>query len=173
MLEEMKSIQRVVTSTSREPRKGERDTVEYYFFAPDVFEARIAAGDFYEYAKVHGKLYGVLKSEVQDKVAVGTDLLLNIDVQGAATFFKAAQADPQLEGRVVSIFIMPPTIEELERRLRHRGTDDDAEIQRRLKVALEEIQHRDQYDYVIDSASRDEDFEQLSAIYRAEKMRVR
>ena len=173
VLNEEAAIQRVVTSTTRAPRGKEQDTVDYYFFDKATFEAKIAAGDFYEYANVHSNIYGTLKSEVQDKLAAGIDLLLNIDVQGAAQMRETARHDELLKGRVATIFIMPPSIEELERRLRGRGTDADDEVQRRMQVALEEIEQAPHYDYVLRSATMDEDFESLRSIYRAEKMRVR
>ncbi len=173
MLAEEPTLWRVVTSTTRKPREGEKDHIDYYFFDHATFEEKIAEGHFYEYAHVHSNIYGTLKSEVQDKLAAGTDLLLNIDIQGAASFRETAKTDALLKGRVITVFIMPPSLEELERRLRGRGTDDDAEVQRRMKVALEEIEHCDRYDYCLHSASRGEDFENLQAIYRAEKMRNR
>ena len=173
VLNEEAAIQRVVTSTTRAPRGKEQDTVDYYFFDKATFEAKIAAGDFYEYANVHSNIYGTLKSEVQDKLAAGIDLLLNIDVQGAAQMRETARHDELLKARVATIFIMPPSIEELERRLRGRGTDADDEVQRRMQVALEEIEQAPHYDYVLRSATMDEDFESLRSIYRAEKMRVR
>lgn len=171
MLAEMPGIQRVVTSTTRPPRTGERDRFDYYFFDHATFDAKVAAGDFYEYAQVHTNRYGTLKSEIQDKLAAGTDLLLNIDVQGAATFRQAGREDPLLADKVVTVFILPPSMDELEARLRERSTDDEAEIQRRLQVASEEMQQRDLYDHRILSGSRDEDFAALQSIYRAEKAR--
>lgn len=173
VLNEEVAIQRVVTSTTRAPRGNEQDKVDYYFFDKATFEAKIAAGDFYEYANVHSNIYGTLKSEVQDKLAAGIDLLLNIDVQGAAQMRETARHDELLNGRVATVFIMPPSIEELERRLRGRGTDADDEVQRRMKVALEEIEQAHHYDYVLRSGTMDEDFDSLRSIYRAEKMRVR
>ncbi len=169
MLEELPQIERVVTSTTRQPRGGEVDTVDYYFFDHDSFKAKIEAGDFYEYAHVHSNLYGTLKCEVQDKLAAGTDLLLNIDVQGAAQMRETAQNDPLLKGNVCTVFIMPPTIEELEARLRGRGTDAEDEVQRRMKVAVEEMEQSPHYDHTILSGSRDEDFAALRAIYEAAK----
>ncbi|MGJ8649079.1 MAG: guanylate kinase [Opitutaceae bacterium] len=169
MLTERPQIERVVTSTTRQPRGGEVDTVDYYFFDHDTFKAKIEAGAFYEYAHVHSNLYGTLKSEVQDKLAAGTDLLLNIDVQGAAQMRETANQDPLLKGNVITVFIMPPSVEELENRLRGRGTDAEDEVQRRMKVALEEMEQSDQYDHTILSASRDEDFAALDAIYQAAK----
>ena len=169
MLAEEPNVQRVVTSTTRPPRAGERHGVDYYFFDQETFDKKVRAGEFYEYAQVHGKRYGTLKSEIRNKLAAGTDLLLNIDVQGAATFREAGQNDPMLKGKVVTIFIMPPSMDELESRLRHRSTDDEDEIRRRLRVARDELKQRELYDHCILSGSRYEDFDALCKIYLAEK----
>ena len=167
MLKEITGVERAVTSTTREPRRGEIDTVDYYFFDHDTFQAKIDAGAFYEYAQVHNQLYGTLKSEVQGKLANGIDLLLNIDVQGAAQMRETAQNDPLLKGKVITIFIMPPTIEVLAARLRGRGTDAEDEIQRRMAVAVEEMQLSKYYDHKIVSATRKEDLAALVAIYKS------
>ena len=169
MLAEVPALCRVVTSTTRKPREGEKDHVDYYFFDHATFEQKIAAGHFYEYAHVHSNIYGTLKSEVQDKLAAGTDLLLNIDVQGAAQMRQTAQTDELLKGHVVTVFIMPRTLEELEQRLRGRATDAEDEIQRRMQVATAEMQQHELYDHTILSGSRDEDFEALQKIYIDEK----
>jgi len=169
MLAEEPGLQRVVTSTTRPPRKGERHRIDYYFFNPETFDAKVQAGDFYEWAHVHSNRYGTLKSEIHDKLAAGNNLLLNIDVQGAATFREAERDDPLLQGKVVTVFIMPPNLNELESRLRHRSTDDEDEIQRRLRVAHVEMEQRELYDHCILSGNRFEDFEALRKIYRAEK----
>ena len=167
MLKEIAGVERAVTSTTREPRRGEIDTVDYYFFDHDTFQAKIDAGAFYEYAQVHNQLYGTLRSEVQGKLAIGIDLLLNIDVQGAAQMRETAQNDPLLKGKVITIFIMPPTIEVLAARLRGRGTDAEDEIQRRMAVAVEEMQLSKYYDHKIVSATREEDLAALVAIYES------
>ena len=167
MLKEITGVERAVTSTTREPRRGEIDTVDYYFFDHDTFQAKIDAGAFYEHAHVHNQLYGTLKSEVQGKLAIGIDLLLNIDVQGAAQMRETAQNDPLLKGKVITIFIMPPTIEVLAARLRGRGTDAEDEIQRRMAVAVEEMQCSKHYDHTILSGTREEDFAALMAIYES------
>ena len=167
MLKEIAGVERAVTSTTREPRRGEIDTVDYYFFDHDTFQAKIDDGAFYEYAHVHNQLYGTLKSEVQGKLANGIDLLLNIDVQGAAQMRETAQNDPLLKGKVITIFIMPPTIEVLAARLRGRGTDAEDEIQRRMAVAVEEMQLSKYYDHKIVSATREEDLAALVAIYKS------
>ena len=122
------NLSRVVTSTTRKPRKGEKDRTDYHFFDHATFEEKIAADEFYEYARVHSNLYGTLKSEVQEKLATGMDLLLIIDVQGANTLRKKAVTDKLLKSRLVTVFILPPSIEELEQRLRERATDENDEI---------------------------------------------
>ncbi|PXA05580.1 guanylate kinase [Coraliomargarita sinensis] len=169
MLAEEPGVSRVVTATTRPPREGEQHKVDYYFFDHATFETKVAAGEFYEFANVHSNRYGTLKSEIQDKLAAGTDLLLNIDVQGAATFREAGREDPLLRGKVVTVFIMPPSMEELESRLRHRSTDDEDEIRRRMRVARDEMKQRELYDHCILSGTRYEDFEALQKIYREEK----
>lgn len=172
VLEAEPELARVITCTTRAPREGEVDGVDYHFLDPETFATKVAEGEFYEHATVHGRLYGTLRGAVLDKLADGTSLLLNIDVQGAATFRAAAAADPALRGRVASIFIVPPDFDELERRLRGRATDDEAEIRRRLDVARAEMAQWPEYDYRLESRSREEDFENLRAIVRAERMRV-
>ena len=167
MLKEVVGVERAVTSTTRDPRRGEVDKVDYYFFDHDTFQAKIDAGAFYEYAHVHNQLYGTLKSEVQSKLATGIDLLLNIDVQGAAQMRETAQNDPLLKGKVITIFIMPPSIEVLAARLRGRGTDAEDEIQRRMAVAFEEMRLSKHYDHKIVSATREEDLAALVAIYKS------
>lgn len=171
LLTEDPGIQRVVTTTTRPPREGERHRVDYYFFDHETFDEKVQAGEFYEYANVHTNRYGTLKSEIQDKLAAGTDLLLNIDVQGAATFREAGREDPLLRGKVVTVFIMPPSMDELESRLRERSTDHEDEIQRRLQVARKEVKQRELYDHCIRSGTRDEDFAALHKIYLEEKAR--
>lgn len=169
MLAEVPALWRVVTSTTRKPREGEKDHVDYYFFDHATFEQKIAEEHFYEHAHVHSHIYGTLKSEVQDKLAAGTDLLLNIDVQGAAQMRETAQTDELLKGNVVTVFIMPRTLEELEQRLRGRATDAEDEIQRRMQVASDEMQQHEHYDHTILSGSRNEDFAALQKIYLDKK----
>ena len=171
MLKEKSSISRVVTSTTRTPRRGEKDCIDYHFFDHATFEKKVANDEFYEYARVHGNLYGTLKSEVQEKLATGMDLMLIIDVQGAASLRRKAADDVLLNSCLVTVFILPPNIQVLERRLRDRATDKDDEIQRRLEVAVEEMKQAHHFKYCLKSSSRDEDFEKLNAIYQAEKMR--
>ena len=165
-------INRVVTSTTRSPRQGETHGVDYYFFSQSEFEKKIEAAEFYEYARVHDRLYGTLKAEIHKKLEAERDMLLNIDVQGAESFRKAAQASPVLSNKLVSVFVAPVDKKELQRRLSLRASDDDAEIARRLENAEKEMSEWAHYDYFIRSSTRDKDFEQLNEIYNAEKLRI-
>lgn len=171
MLAERTEVQRVITSTTRAMRPGESDTVDYYFFDVSEFERKIAAGDFYEYAQVHaqGRYYGTLKSEIDGKLAQNIDLLLNIDVQGAAAFRQAAEENTALARRMVSIFIRPQNLDELRQRLATRGETDQEEVERRLETARKELTVAEDYDHVIESGSKEEDYARLQAIYTSEK----
>lgn len=172
MCSEVTGVQRVVTSTTRAPREGEVDREDYYFFDHATFEKKVAAGDFYEHAKVHTNYYGTLKSEIAEKFAQGIDLMLNIDVQGAASFRQSAELDPKMAERLVTVFVAATDEKELRRRLAARGTDDEAEIDRRMFSAQKEMKEWSDYDYVIDSRTRQEDFSRLLNIYYAEKLRT-
>lgn len=172
LLAHSKHVQRVVTSTSRAPRQGERHGIDYYFFAPEEFSHKIEAGDFYEWAQVHGRYYGTLRSEIDDKLNAGVDLLINVDVQGASTFRKVA-ADPQcaLHGRLITVFVGVSDLDELRKRLHGRGTDDHSEIERRMQTAIKELEQAPYYDYVIESSDRETDFAALLSLYEDEHAR--
>ena len=163
---------RAVTCTTREPRQGERDTTDYYFLDAGSFLKRVQAGNFIEHATVHGHSYGVLKSELLSKLRLGQDVLLNVDVQGAATIRQRAEEDPELKGALVSVFLTPPSAAILEQRLRRRGTDAPAVIQKRLSVARQEVAQWKNFDYLLISTSIEEDLRRMLAIVQAEKMRA-
>jgi guanylate kinase len=175
---------RLVTCTSREPRRGEVDGRDYHFLTDEEFERRIQAGKFLEYAQVYGRWYGSLLSGVTDILTAGKHLVLNIDVQGAASIRGRAahisleslgvrdERAQTLRDLIVSVFIMPPSIELLEQRLKKRGTDDTATIEKRLKVVREEMKRWTEYDYVIVTGKLEDDFEQLNAIITAEQLKA-
>lgn len=166
-------MQRVITATTRPPRQGEVNGLDYYFLSEDEFKNAIHQGKFYEHAKVHSYNYGVLKEEINSKLAKNIDLLINIDVQGAETLRMAAKENPELKNRVISIFIMPIAIEVIKDRLQGRGLDTQEEIERRLEVAQQEVRYWTSYDYCIPSQTKEEDFSCLLSLYAAEKLRVR
>lgn len=164
---------RAVTCTTRPPRPGERDGVDYHFLAPDAFAARLAAGEFLESATVHGNSYGTLTSEVLSKLRAGKNALLNIDVQGAAAVRARAGEIPELRAALVTIFLTTPSFAELESRLRNRGTESPEILKRRLGIARAEIARWNEFDYLIVSGTMEEDLRRLEAILNAEKMRQR
>ena len=166
-------LNRVVTATTRLPRKGEVCGIDYHFLDIEEFEAKVSEGAFLEDAVVHGNRYGVLKSEVLEKMNAGLDLVISLDVQGAAAFRRAAEQDTALVNRLVSLFLMPGDMETIHDRLKDRAADDEDEINRRLVVAEDEISQWREFDYCIVSGSKDEDFGKAESIYKAECLRVR
>lgn len=160
----MPSIQRAITCTTRAPRDGEEDGVDYYFLGEDEFLARVEGGEFLENAEVYGNHYGVLKSELRAKLAAGNDVLLNIDVQGAATVRERAAIDPVLSQALVTVFLCPPNLEELENRLRGRSSDSDDVIAERMDIAKDEIAQSHLFDYTLTSGTRDEDLAEMLKI---------
>ncbi|MDE6329854.1 MAG: guanylate kinase [Muribaculaceae bacterium] len=130
-----------ISATSRSPRGAERDGREYYFLTPDEFGRRVAAGDFVEWEEVYpGTCYGTLKSEVERVVGEGRNLIMDIDVKGGLNVKK------YFGSRALTIFILPPSLEELERRLRGRATDSEEALERRLGKARYELGFADDYD---------------------------
>ncbi|HXB58887.1 MAG TPA: guanylate kinase, partial [Candidatus Acidoferrales bacterium] len=139
LLRSRRNMIRAITCTTRPPRNGEKNGVDYYFLKAADFLTRVQAGNFLEHATVFGNSYGILKSEVLSKLRQGKDVLLNVDVQGAATIRDRAESDPELKVALVQVFLTPPTLSTLEDRLKRRGTDSAQVIQKRLGVAKQEI----------------------------------
>lgn len=164
-------IVRAITCTTRPPRAGERDGVDYYFLDSATFLKQVNAGDFLEHATVFGNRYGTLKREVLDKLRQGRDVVLNIDVQGAAAIRQKAAEDLELGAALVSVFLTPPSLAILEKRLRKRAADSEAAIQKRLSVARQEIAQWKHFDYLLISTTIPEDLRRVQMILAAEKMR--
>ncbi len=173
LLDNVARAKRLVTCTSRAPRPGEQEGVDYRFLPPAQFDAALAAGDFFEHALVHGNHYGSRRRDVIMLIDQRQDVVFNVDVQGAATIRKTAAAEPLLAGRLITIFVMPPPVEELRLRLKGRSQDGPDEIEKRLVAATEEVKHWREFDYVLPSASREDDLHRLLTIYHAERLRVR
>lgn len=163
------NVQRVVTSTTRDPRPGEVNERDYYFFSVPEFEKLESEGAFYETANVHGRRYGTLKREVHTKLSDNIDCLLNIDVQGAVAFFQSAKFDPLLAGRLHSVFIMPPDLATLKQRILARGETDPSEIERRLESARMEMDYAEQYDTILHTSSREADWDFIKEYYTSRK----
>ena len=154
-----------VSATTRAPRPGEEDGREYYFRSRTEFEAMVKAGDMLEHAEVFGNLYGSPRGPVEAAMKAGTDTVFDIDWQGGQQVKQAMRDD------VVSIFILPPSIAELERRLRSRAQDSDEVIAGRMAKSQSEISHWAEYDYVIVNHDIDKAFNQLTTILEAERLR--
>lgn len=150
-----------VSATTRPPRVGETDGVQYHFLDEERFRERARRKEFLEWAEVHGNLYGTPRDPLVEKRAQGHDVVLEIDVQGARQV-RAEVPD------AVTIFVLPPSLEALEERLRGRGTEGEEERRRRLLKALEESREKDDYDYVIVNDRLDRAVEELCAIYEKE-----
>ena len=164
-------MQRAVTCTTRPPRKGERDGVDYHLLTAERFARLLQAKKFIEHAKVYGFNYGLLRAEVIKKLRAGTDVLVNVDVQGAATIRNQAAKDPELKRSLVTLFLTPESIEVLEERLRSRGTDSEKVIARRLRAAKREIRQWSHFDYLVISDTVESDKQRVLTIIEAEKMR--
>ena len=156
-----------VSCTTRAPRPGEVHGEDYFFLGREEFQRHIDAGDFLEYAEVHGRVYGTLKSSVLKHLADGVDVLLDVDTLGAASI--RACDDPFIQAALADVFIMPPGLDELARRLRRRGTESEEQIATRLQNAASEMEKWRDYRYTLISGSMEEDIEKFRAVMRAER----
>ncbi len=146
--------------------------MDYHFFSAAEFLKRLQAGNFLEHATVYGNSYGILKSELLGKLRSGRDVLLNVDVQGAATIRERAESEPELKRALITVFLTPTPLTVLEERLKKRGADSAAVIQKRLAVARQEIAQWKNFDYLLTSTTKPEDLRRMLAIVEAEKMRA-
>lgn len=170
-LENVKGTSRVITTTTRAPRKGERDGIDYHFETDECFVNRLENGEFLEYAQVYGHYYGVSKQAIFAKEYTDKDLIMCTDVQGAQTL-KAKLSVSTMGRRLVTIFVSPASLDELRNRLIRRGTDDEQTIQKRLQTAEKELRTLHQFDYHLCSQDREHDWLCLQHIYYSEKMRI-
>ena len=155
-----------VSATTRAPRPGEVDGREYYFRSREDFLAMTAAGEMLEHAEVFGNFYGSPRGPVEQAMSAGRDTLFDIDWQGGQQIRNSA-----LGRDVVSIFVLPPSIAELERRLRGRGQDSDVVIEGRMAKSRDEISHWAEYDYVLVNDDLDRTFDSLTTILKSERLR--
>jgi guanylate kinase len=156
-----------VSCTTRPIRTGEKDGVDYFFLTPSEFAKKMKEGEMLETADVYGHLYGTPKGPVLEHLAAGRDVLLDIDVQGARLV--RSNQDAKIKEALADIFIMPPDLEELKRRLEGRGTEDAQQIAKRIKAADAEMADWKSYRYTILSSSMEEDLIKFRAIIRAER----
>ncbi len=171
LLAEFPAMAYSVSCTTRPVRPGELDGRSYMFMDAREFKRRIEAGEFIEHAEVHGHLYGTRRRDVEDALAAGRDVLMDIDVQGAEAVRKLAAAAPDSDiGRAyLDIFVMPPSVEVLEQRLRGRGKDSAAVIRQRLLNARREMDRRGEYRYTIVNDALDEAYARLRSIILSER----
>ncbi|MEO7931960.1 MAG: guanylate kinase [Chthoniobacterales bacterium] len=156
-----------VSCTTRKPRPGEIHGEDYFFISEDEFRPRIEAGEFLEYANVHGNLYGTLRSTVIEHLQEGVDVLIDVDIQGVAAI--RAFPDAYIQEALADVFIMPPSLDELRRRLTKRGTETPEQIEVRLTNAAREMKSWRAFRYIIISGSTEEDLQKFRAIMRAER----
>lgn len=165
LLEADSSIKLSVSATTRPPRPGEEDGVHYHFVSDEKFDAMVAEDDFYEWAHVFGHRYGTPKGAIRNALKEGEDFLFDIDWQGTQQLYQKDAQD------VVSVFILPPSLDELRRRLEARAQDTSDVIDARMERARAEISHWAEYDYVVINDDVDECFERVCEVLDAERMR--
>lgn len=159
-----------ISCTTRSPRFGEVNGNDYHFLSKETFANKLTAGEFLEHAEVHGNLYGSLKSDVICFLQSGTDVVMDIDVQGAEQIRQCRA--PEIKSAVVDLFVLPPSEEILYQRLSGRGTDSAETISLRMANAFEEMRHWKTYQYALISSTKDQDFSQGLALLHAERLRV-
>lgn len=159
-----------ISCTTRSPRPAEINGKDYHFLSNENFANKLEAGEFLEHAEVHGNLYGSLKSDVVSFLQSGTDVVMDIDVQGAEQI-RQCEA-PEIQSAVVDLFVLPPSEEILYQRLSGRGTDSQETITLRMTNALEEMRHWKSYQYALISSTKERDFSQGLALLHAERLRV-
>lgn len=159
-----------VSCTTRQPRPGEIDGKDYYFLAEDDFLSRVERGELFEHARVHDRWYGTLKSHVYENLRAGTDVLLDIDVQGAIQI-RACQ-DELVRRCLLDLFILPPSLEELRARLAGRATEDAAAFELRMSNAEAEMEHWSDYQHVLISDTRESDDTRFRALLAAGRLRT-
>ena len=170
LFELMPALHFSLSCTTRAPRPGETAGLSYHFLTRERFAAQLAAGEFLEHAQVHGEYYGTLFSEVRPYLERGQDVILDIDVQGARQILANVRGT-DLERRFISVFLLPPSLEVLEQRLRGRGSESEKQIRERLQRGREEMGCWSEYDYVMISNEVHESARQLQAIFTAARRR--
>jgi guanylate kinase len=161
------TVKRVVTVTTRKPRAGEENGRDYHFWGRQEFLKKVDQGAFIEYECIHDNYYGTLKETILSEIECsdGGDLLLNIDVNGASSLKEFAKTQKSLQGIVICVFVNPSSVKQLRERLLKRGSDNIAEIEKRMKTARGEIEKKGQFDFILPSEGKQEDYERLRQFY--------
>lgn len=166
LLEKYSDIKLSTSATTRKPREGEIDGFHYYFITQDEFDKKVKNNEFLEHAGVYEKSYGTLKAQVNEKFASGNDVLLDIDWQGNLLVSKQITNSD----KILRIFILPPSVEELQNRLTSRGTDSAEVIARRMADARNTIAHYNEYDYIVINDDLNTAFYELCSIIEAKRI---
>ena len=161
LMERLPKLELSVSATTRAPRAGEREGVDYHFLTDEEFDRRVGEKDFVEHADYAGRRYGTLRSELERRMHAGVPVVLEIEVQGAR---QVRAAMPE----AVQVFIAPPSLDALRARLTARGTDDPEEVERRLQVAGQELAAQPEFAHVVINDDLEQAFEQLAAIVSRE-----
>ena len=158
-------LSRLITATTRIPRPNEKDGVDYFFLSESEFNIKLSQGAFLEHEVIHGNKYGILKQTILNAQLDGIDILLNIDVNGTASLRKFCQNNHELNGRLKTIFIKPPHINELRFRMNERASESEEQMSIRLANAEEEILRENEFDFIPESGDRDSDYQKVKKIY--------
>ena len=164
LLEKNENLHFSISCTTRKPRKGEKDGVDYYFISVEEFKERVDNDEFLEYAEVHDFYYGTLKSEVTDLIQDGKDVLVDIDVQGMRQVRKTLESDETLRNCSTFVFIAPPSYTELEKRLRNRATESEEVVVKRMLNARKELKAWNEYEYLVINDEVDKAVRRLESI---------
>jgi len=164
-------LHRLVTVTTREPRSCEIDGIDYIFLNEKEFDMKVSLNCYLEHETIHGKKYGVLKEPILKAHKNNEDILLNIDVNGAASLRKFCQENSSLTGRLKTIFIKPKSIDDLRRRIKGRASESESQINTRLSNAKAEIKREGEFDFVVVSNDRETDYLMIKKIYLSLRQR--
>jgi len=159
VMNNMRNLSYSVSATTRPPREGEKEGVDYFFLSDETFRKKVEEGAFIEWAEVHGYYYGTLRNQVEAYLKEGKKVLLDLDVQGGLNLKK-------IEPEAVLIFLLPPSLEVLKQRLMDRGTETEESMEKRLNLAVKEIKMADQYDFQIINDRLEDTLEELEAVIR-------
>jgi len=160
------NISRVVTTTTRRPREGEKEGEDYFFTSVQEFHELLENEAFLENEIIHGNYYGTRKKAVFEKIEKNQDILINIDVKGAGSLRNEIYKHKNFDGKMITIFLKPESLEVLKKRLSMRATDTKSDIETRLETAKQELTLADSFDYIIVSKDREHDYESVKKIFR-------
>jgi len=160
------NISRVVTTTTRRPREGEKEGEDYFFTSVQEFHELLENEAFLENEMIHGNYYGTRKKAVFEKIEKNQDILINIDVKGAGSLRNEIYKHKNFDGKMITIFLKPKSLEVLKKRLSMRATDTKSDIETRLETAKQELTLADSFDYIIVSKDREHDYESVKKIFR-------